>query len=435
MRGYRVAYADWVCGAILTAVLAAMPVRGQIEFPAPGEFSADSVRLGFGLGFQSHRTTWGISYRAGDGGSLALRNYTEFVDISIPEPPFNPLLSNEPPAGRDSADLPLVIDFALPVRRAELALASGRVSATASLRVFDYLGVELGSLDGIEIPGSGGPEGWIRTVGVGTSAPQGISKLVVDYGDAPQPELLHSLKVEYLSRPTFRTVIPQVARGRLEQGGRLETSISIVAAGSPMAGEVRFFDQSGQPLLVAGESGIPLFDSIENGQFIETNLFDREEFQGYAVIESGSPVAVSATYSAVRGDGTLFSEAGVAGSTPALRAVGSARELRRLGTVSPGVRINDLRTALAVVNLSDQPAHVIFSFNWQGASSARTDGAYRDLPPHGQYAGFLADLLSLGGEEARGSLTVYANQPFAVTTLETRDGLPVASLPLAVVDP
>ncbi len=435
MRGQRVAYTDWVCGAILTAFLFALPVRGQIDLPAPGEFSDDSVTLGFGSGFQSHRTTWGISYRAGDGGTLALRNYTEFVDISIPEPPFNPLLSNEPPAGRDSAGLPLVIDFALPIRRVELALASGRVSATASLRVFDYLGVELGRLDGIQILGSGEPEGGIHSVGVGTSASQGIAKLVVDYGDAPQPELLHSLKVEYLSRPTFRIVIPQVARGRLQQGGRLETSIAIAAAGSPTAGEIRFFDQNGQPLLVGGESSIPVSDPTQSGQFIETNAFDREEFQGYAVIESGSPLAVSATYSAIDGDGTVFSEAGVAGSTPALLVVGTARELRRLGTVSPGVRTNDLRTALAVVNLSDQSSHVIFSFRWQGASFDRTDGAYLDLPPHGQYAGFLADLFSLGGEEARGSLTVYANQPFSVTTLETRDGLPVASLPLAVVDP
>ncbi len=412
----------------------------QVTSVQRGDFSDEAVVLNFTFprvaapgDLSDVFSRWGVSIAGEGGGTPILANGTPEGDG------FLGVVSNQPP-GDSSAGLGLVFDLRTGARRVGLSIGNGGPGVTATISAYDRAGRLLGRVESGEVPETFDNP---LFVGVETDSEHGISKLTVDYGDAPNPEQVSLLIADFVNRPLFTTVVAQVGRGRIRNNARLETLISIVNLDATTArGRIRLFDDDGNELEPGEESGLDETDlKFRLPAFLATSLDTRSlqlpAFSGYAVLESNVPVTAACRFQAFELNGALISESGVGADRPRTFLVGAVQRRRPERVVD----LTGYESALALANPGDLPARIdisVFEAVEQGdqnGTPVRRPGAVVELAPGQHMAQFLSQLVpDIAGEDFDGSIVIRSNQPIAATLIETVRGLPSSSVPLSPLE-
>lgn len=406
----------------LLLLAAASAVSGQDEkliVVPPEAFSEAAISLPPRSGFLSDSTIapfssaeriyskWGITLR-GRGSTvptvrLVMPSVNPFFNWSI----FN---SGSPNAGQS-----MIIDFDIPVRRIGFFLwPPGAESKTLS--AFDSIGELLGTIDASE------ESGWI---GVESAGVQGISKLVIDYGDSEREEEIGDLVVEFVTGAhSFTVYLPQIGDGQAIVGGQpvsFQTAVTVSnLQETAVSGSLQFFDSQGNPMALAIIGGVEdsLFEFVLGPSEtidLTTDGSSNPVASGYAVIRTEGPVAATAGFTIVDQAGEILTAAGISASEPSFRMVGPvAAQLE-----------SDLNSGVALVNTSEEraPVRVLIT-------GANFESVELDLEAGEHLAMFIRELFPSLPEEFQGTITIASTALIAATILRTKNGLPLASFQL-----
>lgn len=375
---------------------------------------------------------WGIEL-SGPGSHVVRRvRQTWQPPLNVLPIPGESVFSNESVTELEaSAGRPLVLTFRHPVRRIEFSLANGNGDTSMSIRALDPWGFLLGE-EGLDHHDEALGLPWR----VSTDSVDGIALLVVDYGDAPQPEQLWLWSFDFIEDPKFELYVPQVASGRIDSSEALQTELVILGLSDTGAnGTVEFLNAVGQPLemdlLGLGPTNSVSFTGLRTRLRLETNPDSADVASGYVRISSDAPVTASAAFRVVR-DGRVLSQAGIT-------AVESARRQRTYLRFSPGTAgvvgptdpFRTLDTGLAFANGSDEEVTVTLILrNLEGRASSANP---IQLEPRGHFSAFASELFGLASYDTGfvADLLITGSGPVAVTVLETIDGRVLSSLPAA----
>ena len=362
----------------------------------------------------------------------------------IPEPiPCSPydFFSNDVGHPVDPAhrNRPLALLFERPVQRVQFVLANGSEELHVVFRGYDSMGRELGQLD-YSYSNRSEEQPFTDPILVGTSSTDGISMLVVDYGDSDRAEQLGQLRVAFHGAPVYDIYIPQIAAGRLPSGWTLSTAITVMGLSDTTSwGWMSFFEPSGSYLPVD-------FEQCNDEELLECHWWGEIGFgnrpvrmvlepnpdglkTGSVHISSvGGPTAVSASYTISDGN-RIVTQAGIAAVKPGWRISGYVRYHPPTvsGTVGPGLDQPEINTGIAIVNASGDDVTVHITL--EPSSGWATPGEI-EIPVQGRTSQFVTELFpdfDPAGFEGRVKIT--ADGPVAATFLETQDGVVLSSLP------
>lgn len=376
---------------------------------------------------------WGVRIQGAEGSLPVVRSILPETPISI-LPPDIPVIRNEGPED-SSADRPLILDFDSPVRRIGFLLGNGSEELKATVKAFDGLGNLLGEIVENAVEPFIGP-----FLGIEASGQAKISKITIDYGEASNAEQISGLIVEFVEVPVFTTFLPQVGEGRFSEGS-LQTTVTILNLSTTTAqGSVEFFDSQGQPLPLSMLQGPPI-SSLEleipgaRSMSLVTSGFSEPFRTGYARIRTNAPIEATALFRILDSDGLLLTQTGVRAAQPTLLGNGSLQRRRRVST-GPLPIPEDVDTAIALVNTSDNAALVIFNGHQEADQDPLpvhlSSHVTLMLEPGEQRALFSTELFpQLQDAVFTGSIQIRSEQPIAVTLLQTSNGLPFSSLPFA----
>jgi len=389
--------------------------ESAVYLPLPGDVSPASSTI---LGDSSAERIfykWGITLR-GDGPTSPNVKYFQSPAVN---PPFH--LWSIVNKGTPNAGHPMIIDFDTPAKRVGLALIFPPETATVS--AFASSGKLLGTVPGGQSPSWKG----LESTGV-----EGISKLVIDYGESSLEEQIDDLVVDFVpGTPVFELYIPQVGDGLATADGQsvsLRTVLrisnlqeQIPGNNGHIGGSVDFFDNGGDPLFlqIAGTTVSSVLFSLEAGETValETAGSSSPAAVGYARIRAEGPVGATSEFTVRDEEGKILTEAGIAAVTPVLRGLG--------GVVSDSSAA--VQTAIALVNTSDTETSTV---RITVSGSDFTETAPVVLEPGSHAATFLDELFSTLPAKFSGTVSVSSGVPIAAITLRTRDGLPLSSLGL-----
>ncbi|MEJ2081814.1 MAG: hypothetical protein P8Y94_06490 [Acidobacteriota bacterium] len=198
--------------------------------------------------------------------------------------------------------------------------------------------------------------------------------------------------------------------------------------------QAQFFDQDGTPLnvrvdgetasqvvfTVPGQSSLqPLIESVGGetsvGWMMLTSQSDLT-FRSAVVFSSNTPSAGGSSSEPVSG-ARLKTEAGI-----------SSSELDTRHVLRVAVTQDGLNTAFAIANPTDTEAHIRLLLKPDSGDELTADPL--TLAAHNQTARFVTDLFDLpSGSSLEGRLLVLSDTDLGVTSLETLNGGPSASLP------
>ncbi len=361
---------------------------------------------------------WGIMFR-GDGPTSPEVSYVLSPAIT---PPVN--LWEIVNRGTPNAGHPMIIDFEIPAKRVGFVL-KGKPETPIVVSAFASSGKLLGTATGSQL------SGW---KGLESTGAEGISKLVIDYGESSREEEIDDLVVDFVSGPpVFEVYIPQVGDGLATVDGQ-SVSLGTVLRISNLQEEytpenrarigavVDFFENDGAPLFLqlggttASSSVLLSLDAGETA-VIETKRSSSEAVSGYARIRAEGPVGATAEFTVRDEEGKIVTEAGIAAVTPVLRSLG--------GVVSDSS--GSIDTGVALVNSSENEASSI-RIGLSGSGFNQT--ADVDVEPGHHVAMFLRELFPTLPATFNGTLSVSSGVPIAAITLRTRNGLPLSSLQL-----
>lgn len=405
--------------ALSVALLVSRETFGQLNtIASAGALGPSAILINFekqkpGAEATDLFSEWGITFLSGSDSQPRISS--TFV-VSV----VNNVLRNE--TAGSSANVPLILNLHFPARRIGFNV-SANDATQITIRGFDAFGNLLGTVQ----------RSGLRTggfLGVETNNFQGISKLIIDYGDTATPEQIDDLRIEFVKRPRFSTVLAQVGDGALPDGS-LQTAIVISnLTNSTAQGELRTFDSKGNPLLLnlrgttspGGLAGtafplsIPAFSSIT---FVTTGA-TLEPKLGYATIQSSVPIEGTALFQVLDLNQRLVSEAGVSIASPKVFAVGVVRRFQ----------LDSLNSGIAAANTSDARTDGRIALLDESGVEVAVNEEILDLNPGHHIADFLNEIFPGVPEDFRGTVLISSAKPLAVVILRTRNGVPISSLPV-----
>lgn len=398
----------WMSGAVWGQI-------GQLE--TENDFSPERISLTFNAAQEGAAASglfdaYGVRIRGLGGGRPTVRG------ALIGGQPFG-FLSNEAGVG-EGVTSELVIDFREPVRQVGFLLKNGSPGTMARFTFRNVRGENIGVIQ-TPVEDDFGPF-------VGFEAPSGqsFSRIVLNYGDSPNPEEFAQLLFTYVTRSPFTIYFPQIADGALPGGGSLRTNILLANLSNTTAtGQLLLFGDDGQPLELTldGESGSVFNFAIpaNSVQPYSTSGASSTPVQGYACVNSDVPVGGVAIFQAVDAQGAPVTEAGVESTSG--RSLLTAAVARRMeGLLDSGV---------AVANVGDQPASGIMQLLDANGNVVSTNADFLQLGPNEHTAGFLPQFFEGLSPDFTGTLLIFSNQPLAVTVLRTANEIVLSSLPVA----
>jgi hypothetical protein len=414
---------------LLLITLTMASAHAQEIRPVNGDaFSSQAVVLSFsdqleGAEIGDLFSKWGVSFK-GAGTAVPRIRIRKIQDPILPEPipSPTPVLRNEATVSL-SGSLPLIVDFKTSVRRVGFGLANGDSSTKATLRAFDSMGSLLGT---VEKQGIAGGENSPTFVAFEATAPQGIAKVVIDYGSSPNAEEVDQIILDYVSSAKFTTYLAQVGDGVIGGGLRLQTLIVVSnLTDLPALGTLKLLTDNGSPLALvfndgaAGSSFDFALDHRGSKTFI-TGGSTIPATPGYARIEANVPVESTAIFRTLDQSGNVVTEAGV----------GSAEgKVSMLGVVQK-VGNGDFDSGVAIVNTSQAEAKVRLRLFEESVISAGLVTEFT-LAAGEHRARFLSEIYpTLASRTLRGSILVTSDQSLAMVILRTLRGLPISSLPV-----
>ena len=146
---------------------------------------------------------------------------------------------------------------------------------------------------------------------------EGISTLVVSYGDSSRSEQIESLRFDFLVDRPFTQCLPQIADGVVGDP-TLRTILQLVNIGHVQTVRLNFVSSSGEPMPLSLNGEAP-----EHSVEIEIEFARAIKLQtagdslplkvGYACVESQLPIAAQAIFQTELA-GKIVSEAGIPGA-------------------------------------------------------------------------------------------------------------------------
>ncbi len=405
--------------SLLLLIFVTVPLAAQLtDISDTQSFSHESVMFDFeGLSPNTHAgpllSDWGITFQTG--------NESVPTVISVFVLGFSNLVVSNVPSTGDSSEHPLVINFRYPVSRVGFVARNGTESTTVTIRAFDQVGTELGS---VEHSGLAGP----TTLAVSTTNPQGIAKLSISYGGDQDPEQIDELRIEYVSRPEFVTYLAQVGDGPIPGGSVLRTVIVVSnLSNSTAEGAIDFFGDDGEPLTlqIGAHPAYSLLLSIP--PLSSKTLTTRGETVavGYARIRSNVPVEATSIFRILSDTGSVISEAGVGGATGSSTAVGVVQKFTA-GNFDSGI---------AIVNTADQQAAGRVELYKQDGTLFAVNSDIASLVAKGHVAQFLTQIFpEVDNQPFEGTIRVVSDVPLAVVILRTSGGIVMSSLPVGSLE-
>lgn len=403
------------------------PLHAELRTADPEVFTQHSVRLGFGtyggsrgLDPEDLLADWGIRL-SGPERPLEIDAWTPKAVINILPPIYPVAKAREEHPG-------LVVESARPLKRIGLSLVNdleGGSGETLDVIVTaqDSLGRELGTYESAMPPG---------TFFVGLEDVSGISiaRVVVDYAGS-EPEKLVGLWLEYVERPVFKTYIAHLGDGILPSGESFTSALVVTNLSSSTAqGQIEFFDDLGEPLLMEmegeiWEDRIPLSIPARTSKHWTTAGATPSVRAGSAHITTNVPVAATVRFSNLDSQGRVIAEAGIASSRAEAFVLAPVRRRLRSGLVG-GSEGGDAAysTAVAIANPGNEAVRV----RLRGLPGRVHD---LELPPRAHWARLLEELLPdrFLDSDLDAVIEITASHPIGVTLLHTREGRANASLP------
>lgn len=368
---------------------------------------------------------WGVRLSGiGSIPTFAFGSYPE--DIGIVQPPL-PVIRNRP-LGDSSAGLPLIVQLDNPARRIGFSPGNGGEGVEATIRAFGPRGNQLGEFT-VAVPSHFG-----EFVGLETTSEEGISRVVLDYGDFEGEEQIAFFGVNFLNTPRFEIFIPQVGDARLPDGSRLTTRLTLLNLLSTTAqGEIQFFDSLGAPLpleFLEGHQGSEVEPNLNRTPFsLTTNGTSDPPRSGYARIRSDVPIMATAEFRVLGPDGRIASQAGITSEVP--RPVSSGAVRRQIPSppfvpIVPSALVN-IDTGIAVVNPWDEEVMVWITL-YTDTSGVERAPPFK-LGPRGHWASFVSELVGpfMQSRSFGALIQVSGSRELAITLVQTVDGLPAAS--------
>ncbi len=429
---------------LVLALLVPLPISSLsaqlIQLTDESNFSADRARLDFSVyasGAEASRAlaAWGVAF---SNGSSSQPRIGEWLDPSFqPVPAFPvPVVQNRGGGDTGSANLPLVIDFQTPLRRAGFVLHGG-ISAgglstqgdsgsvmTIRIAAFDSEGASLGEIQR-ETEGLGTESDPTLFLGIESASQTPISKVLLDYGNSPNFEEVEAILADFPTPPRFVASLPQIADGPLPEGALL-FSVTVSNIENQTVTGTLFLkrpDGSDLSLELNGVQASAFPFELAPFQSVQLNSSGNlpEAVRGYALVESVRPVIVSELLRALDTAGRPVQEVG-------LDSV--AQESLVMAPVTRRVELG-VDTGVAIANLSNSDVMLtLFLSPTEGNLLTRV----RTLMPGEQIAAFLDELFaSSGGQplpvDLDGSLLISASSNVSVTVLRTIGGVVSATLP------
>ncbi|MGI0044884.1 MAG: hypothetical protein ACRD47_14355, partial [Nitrososphaeraceae archaeon] len=203
-------------------IFCTVSVQGQVtKLTGENVFSDNSVALHVGGLIEGAEagnvfSEWGVTFK---GSSLETVPRMVLVEYTSNPASQVGILLNEQESSVNQA---LVADFIFPLRRVAFELwNAASVPTTVTLAAFNLKGEMLGTISqDLDLINP-------TFVGLETSAGEGISKVVIDYGTLSEPEGIHSILLDYISRPEFIIYLPQIGDG-IGSGVSLRTTITVL---------------------------------------------------------------------------------------------------------------------------------------------------------------------------------------------------------------
>lgn len=380
----------------------------------PEAVEVDFEQLQDGTGAGSVLAGWGVTFRS-PGTSVPVVRTVGAASV------FSNVLRNEN-EGEDSSDLPLIINLKHPVQRIGAVLGNGEEATQVTIQAWSDVGTELGTIEenGLEEP---------TFVGVETSDPTGISKLLISYGSSTREEQINSVLLDYVERPQFVVYLAQIGDGPIPGTGTLTTGIVVSnLSASTATATLRFLDEEGNPLSL--DAGDGSNDTVEitiepfSSRSLETEGTTDPFTAGYAVIESNVPVEGTAIFR-VNSPAGVVTEAGVGSAQARSKVVGAVQKFQAA----------NFDSGIAVVNTSDSESNGRIELYDEEGKLVNTDNNLLDLAPGQHVARFLPQIFSaLEGGDFTGTLLITSDQPIATVILRTGDGLVLSSLPVGSIE-
>jgi hypothetical protein len=344
-----------------------------------------------------------------------------------PPPPLYwiPTLINGSTGGESSSTL--VITLKEPAQLIGLDLLGGGV--TNRITVFDPNGNQLADHSFSFF------SGFSKQIGFEATEGELLSQVAVSYEE--YPEELIMIGINYYRPSEFKQCIAQFAHGSYAEPGQiLQTILTLTHKSEPTllgGGRYRpnpiadltidFKDIHGQPLMVEldGSPGnqFPYTLQALESRAVQTTGQPSSGKIGYICGRSNYPFELATVFRVLDTDGSALSEAGLNSGGIGHRFVG----------VFQKESANHVNSGIAVVNLGDSDATILFEFTTSPDSHYETEMI---LNPVAQRAWFIDELIpELSSIDATGTVTVTADQPVATIILRTIRGVVTSSLSMS----
>jgi hypothetical protein len=389
--------------------------QAVVLVPPPVPDGSDATRL---------FADWGITFSTESGQAPVTGTRSAIANFGIPPAPV-PVILGSGPNGEDTGAL--IIHCIAPVRRLYLSLGAEPV-LVATVRYFDPEGVLMGELSKTLLPE------YFPAVPFVVEAEEGqsIGRIEVEYDNPAEPETLFLIDADFVTPPSFRSCVTQVAHGLLpDQERTLETQLSVTNSAVPDSLDafhakavvsLEFRDSAGTlwPAIADGEPTSRLDFTLQDveSKIVRTTNPVSELDQGYACATSNYPLELAAIYRILDADGRPVSEAGIQGTVPGYRFFGIVQKDRQ----------EETNTALALANVSAEEATVSIRFLLPQFERREVEWV---LVPGEQRAAFVDELVpELADRDFDGSIEIVGDGEIVGTVLRTIRGVVSSSLPL-----
>ncbi len=263
---------------------------GDLRSIKLSELSTDTVELDFDnywraeqLDAQSLLSDWGVTISTSTVQKPVINRYLPNFTLNV-LPKWYPVVQVPDDSLEGAA---LVFDLKYPVKRfgiTQFIRSSGPSELDIRISAFSSEGENLGEYS-FEVS----RHVYFQKHCFEDSEGRAISKIIIKYSNTDEPEMVLSLLLDYISRPSFITFLPQIGVGRLPDGSYLQTSILIMNLSDTTASVVlELSDDNGDPLSVPNESGneentfpidIPPMNFVEFFMIINPSGLDSGEVQ------------------------------------------------------------------------------------------------------------------------------------------------------------
>jgi hypothetical protein len=335
-----------------------------------------------------------------------------------------------PVSWESSAGEGIVIRFKYPVSKFGVRLSHDSDDRydwpeTGSLRAYSVNAQLIGTVEVGSMPSIWEGQDRIETTNFGfetTSSLEGVTTVVLDYGDSEVPERIRQVYYEYVNPKPFKVILPQLAHGTVS-GASIECDLFIYWDHSVT---IRTYSPDGglldDPILKEGSNFTLLLEDTQQFLFKSTTIPGTEDLTtGFVKAESDYPVDGQVVYRTIDSEGIVH-EADIRACTEET-FVQTSFEINQA---------EQLNAALTIVNPSNTYAWIemhVYDLNQSYTRFLRPPRIA--LKPWEQRSVFMWELWDeMPSFDGPYTIQLRSPHPFTAAAFYTRNWIVVGNLPM-----